>query len=57
MMIMEFNAAGTSTLSVNQIFTSDNYRLRSAVQDPDGNMYVCADNSGGDDQIWKVVPS
>jgi glucose/arabinose dehydrogenase len=31
-------------------------RLRSAVQDPDGNLYITTDagNSGG--EIWKVVP-
>lgn len=57
LMILEMNAAGTSTLSVEQRFTTDNYRLRSAVQGPDGYLYIATDNSGGTDQIWQVVPS
>jgi aldose sugar dehydrogenase len=32
-------------------------RLRSAVQGPDGNLYISTDNGGGSDAIWKVVPS
>lgn len=57
LMILEFNQAGTQTLSVEQAFTADNYRLRSVEQGPDGNLYITTDNSGGTDQIWRVVPS
>jgi aldose sugar dehydrogenase len=32
-------------------------RLRSAVQGPDGNLYITTDTGGGGDAIWKVVPS
>jgi aldose sugar dehydrogenase len=32
-------------------------RLRSAVQGPDGNLYVTTDAGGGADAIWKVTPS
>lgn len=57
MMILDINAPGTTTLNIDQIFATDNYRLRSAVQGPDGNLYISTDNSGGIDQIWRVVPS
>jgi aldose sugar dehydrogenase len=32
-------------------------RLRSAVQGPDGNLYITTDVGGGGDAIWQVVPS
>jgi glucose/arabinose dehydrogenase len=32
-------------------------RLRSAVQGPDGNLYITTDAGGGSDAIWRVVPS
>jgi glucose/arabinose dehydrogenase len=32
-------------------------RLRSAVQGPDGNLYITTDVGGGGGQIWQVVPS
>lgn len=32
-------------------------RLRSAVQGPDGNLYISTDAGGGGGEIWKVVPS
>jgi glucose/arabinose dehydrogenase len=32
-------------------------RLRSAVQGPDGNLYLSTDSGGGNDAIWKVTPS
>lgn len=57
LMVMQLNTAGTTTTSIEQVFTSDNFRLRSAVQGPDGNLYISTDNSGGNDQIWRVVPS
>ncbi len=31
-------------------------RLRSAVEGPDGNLYISTDVGGGNDAIWKVVP-
>lgn len=57
LMILQFNEAGTQTLSVEQVFTEEGYRLRSVEQGPDGNLYVTTDNSGGIDQIWRVTPS
>jgi glucose/arabinose dehydrogenase len=32
-------------------------RLRSAVQGPDGNLYIATDVGGGGGAIWKVVPT
>jgi glucose/arabinose dehydrogenase len=32
-------------------------RLRSAVQGPDGNLYISTDVGGGGGAIWKIVPS
>jgi glucose/arabinose dehydrogenase len=32
-------------------------RLRSAVEGPDGNLYVSTDNGGGNDQVLRAVPS
>jgi len=32
------------------------YRLRSAVQGPDGNLYVSTDNGSATDVIYRVVP-
>jgi glucose/arabinose dehydrogenase len=32
-------------------------RLRSAVEGPDGNLYISTDLGGGNDAIWKVTPS
>jgi glucose/arabinose dehydrogenase len=31
-------------------------RLRSAVEGPDGNLYVSTDNGGGTDSILRAVP-
>jgi glucose/arabinose dehydrogenase len=40
-----------------QIAVTDRGRLRSAVQGPDGNLYISTDNGSMNDQILKVVPS
>jgi glucose/arabinose dehydrogenase len=50
------NVAGTTAILKNGV------RLRSAVQGPDGNLYISTDQrngsnaTNGQDQIWKVVP-
>ena len=36
---------------------SNGVRLRSAVQGPDGNLYIATDVGGGNGAIWKVTPS
>jgi glucose/arabinose dehydrogenase len=38
-------------------FAGENARLRSAVQGPDGKLYVATDEDGPDGAIWKVTPS
>lgn len=55
LMILELNTAGTSVLSNSEAFENDDYRLRSAVQGPDGNLYISTDNGSGD-QIWRITP-
>jgi aldose sugar dehydrogenase len=46
-----FSAAAT-TVTMNNL----GYRLRSAVQGPDGNLYVSTDNGSATDVIYRVVP-
>ena len=52
--VMFLDAAGNVAYSTKVL--ERGIRLRSAVQDPDGNLYITTDagNSGG--EIWKVVP-
>jgi glucose/arabinose dehydrogenase len=33
------------------------YRLRTAVEGPDGNLYLTTDDTGSRGQIWKITPS
>jgi glucose/arabinose dehydrogenase len=35
---------------------SDQGRLRSVVQGPNGNLYVSTDNGGNTDEILRIVP-
>jgi glucose/arabinose dehydrogenase len=44
------NVSGATRILENGI------RLRSAVQGPDGNLYLTTDAGGGNDAIWRVVP-
>jgi len=56
--IMFQNAQGTVTQTISAVpFGNTRIRLRSAVQGPDGNLYVATDVGGGGGQIIKVVPS
>jgi glucose/arabinose dehydrogenase len=32
-------------------------RLRTAVQGPDGNLYITTDVGGGGGEIWRITPS
>lgn len=56
LMIMQLSSNGTTTLSTQKVLDAEGYRLRSAVQGPDGNLYISTDNGSGD-QIWRVTPS
>ncbi len=57
LLVMHLNAAGTGLTSAPVIALARGVRLRSAVQGPDGNLYVVTDGSGGAGAIWKVVPT
>lgn len=56
LLVMTLDPAGTATTSVNPTL-ANSARLRTAVQGPDGNLYVVTDGDGGSGKIWKVVPS
>jgi glucose/arabinose dehydrogenase len=55
LMIMTLNIDGTAVTS-RQSALEYGVRLRSAVQGPDGNLYLSTDAGGGAGEIWKVVP-
>jgi len=48
---------GNGDVSFATPILSNGVRLRSAVQGPDGNLYVATDVGGGSGAIWKVTPS
>ena len=48
---------GNGNVSFSTVILDNGVRLRSAVQGPDGNLYVATDVGGGGGAIWKVVPS
>ena len=52
LLIMRMNAAGTALVEPAITVLNRGVRLRSAVQGPDGNLYVVTDGS----VIWKVAP-
>ncbi len=48
---------GNGNVSFATPILANGVRLRSAVQGPDGNLYIATDVGGGNGAIWKVVPS
>jgi len=40
-----------------EVFADEDTRLRSAVQGPDGNLYIATDHGPTSGAIWKVTPS
>ena len=54
---MHLNGAGTALTGPPVTALARGVRLRSAVQGPDGNLYVVTDGNGGTGAIWKVVPT
>jgi aldose sugar dehydrogenase len=48
---------GNGNISFATPILDNGVRLRSAVQGPDGNLYISTDTGGGNDVIYKVVPS
>jgi glucose/arabinose dehydrogenase len=57
LLVMHLNAAGTALTAAPVTALARSVRLRSAVQAPDGNLYVVTDGTGGAGAIWKVVPT
>jgi len=55
---LTLNGTGTGTVGIERILggTSADPRMRSAVQGPDGNLYVATSNGTGD-RIFRVTPS
>jgi len=53
--IMLIDGSGAVTGSVPVLALGK--RVRSVAQGPDGNLYVTTDMGGGNDAIWKVVPT
>jgi aldose sugar dehydrogenase len=53
--VMFLNGNGDVSFTVPVL--ANGVRLRSAVQGPDGNLYISTDVDGGGGAIWKVVPS
>jgi glucose/arabinose dehydrogenase len=56
LLVMHLSADGASltTAPVNALALG--VRLRSAVQGPDGNLYVTTDGDGGSGVIWRIIP-
>ena len=48
---------GNGNVSFATPILANDVRLRSAVEGPDGNLYISTDLGGGNDAIWKVTPS
>jgi glucose/arabinose dehydrogenase len=48
---------GNGNVSFATKILENGIRLRSAVEGPDGNLYITTDAGGGNDAIWKVTPS
>jgi glucose/arabinose dehydrogenase len=48
---------GSTNLGTTWALDNLGYRMRSAVQGPDGNLYVSTDNGSGTDVIFQVIPS
>lgn len=48
---------GNGNISFATPILANGVRLRSAVQGPDGNLYIATDVAAGGGAIWKVVPS
>jgi glucose/arabinose dehydrogenase len=56
--ILKVRANGTINKEKDiEVFADENTRLRSAVQGPDGLLYIATDGDGPTGAIWKVTPS
>jgi glucose/arabinose dehydrogenase len=57
LLVVHLNSAGTALTTPPVIALARGTRLRSAVEGPDGNLYVVTDGANGTGAIWKVVPT
>ncbi len=57
LLVMHLNSAGTALTTPAVTALARGVRLRSAVEGPDGNLYVVTDGTSGAGAIWKVVPT
>jgi glucose/arabinose dehydrogenase len=57
LLVMHLNSAGTALTSAPVVALARGARLRSAVEGPDGNLYVVTDGTDGAGAIWKVIPT
>ena len=57
LLVMHLDAAGNTLTSSPVTALSRSVRLRSAVEGPDGNLYVVTDGVGGAGQIWLIAPA
>ncbi len=57
LLVMHLDAAGTALTAAPVTALGRGARLRSAVQGPDGNLYVVTDNTNGTGAIWLVKPA
>jgi glucose/arabinose dehydrogenase len=57
LLVMHLNSAGTALTSAPVVALARGARLRSAVEGPDGNLYVVTDGADGAGAIWEVVPT
>jgi glucose/arabinose dehydrogenase len=56
LLVVTFDSTGTAAIATSVAMNNLGYRLRSAVQGPDGNLYVSTDNGSATDVIYRVVP-
>jgi glucose/arabinose dehydrogenase len=54
---MHLNAAGTALTASPVTALARGVRLRSAVQGPDGALYIATDGANATGAIWRITPS
>jgi glucose/arabinose dehydrogenase len=57
LLVMHLNGAGDALTAAPVTALSRSVRLRSAVEAPDGNLYVVTDGVDGAGAIWKIAPA
>jgi glucose/arabinose dehydrogenase len=57
LLVMHLDAGGTALSASPVTALARGVRLRSAVQGPDGALYIATDGSGGTGAIWRITPT